>query len=408
MFEVHGKLTVIERTGRKCRCLCECGNEVVKDWYSVSSGATSSCGCFRASNLRLRSVKPIEIGTEFGRLTVTHYLGKRCKCTCTCGNTVTVASTKLRTGRTQSCGCYQKEQASKSALKIIAAGTTFDRLTVVRQEGEYCHCRCSCGEEVKVETKKLRYGHVRSCGCLRIDQAFCMSQAKVLPSGEAAFNSLYAQYRAQAGTRQLSFDLTPDDFKRLTKQNCYYCGCEPSQVKRSVGAVGGYTYNGIDRLDNSLGYTPDNSVTACWMCNNAKHDRSVADFLAWIKLLADRKNMQHSESSNSSFSKAHKLLYRRYQNTAKAKGLLFKLNESEFSALVTSPCSYCGRQAHRRISKTSPDTYTGIDRNDNSVGYVIGNVSACCWDCNNAKGQGTAQELFELADRVFKVHYGNK
>lgn len=31
-----------------------------------------------------------------------------------------------------------------------------------------------------------------------------------------------------------------------------------------------YTYNGVDRLDSSMGYTPDNCVPCCWECNNMK------------------------------------------------------------------------------------------------------------------------------------------
>lgn len=61
------------------------------------------------------------IGQKFGRLTVIgdgvheNYRHKW-ECRCECGNIVLVDTSKLTTGHTQSCGCLQKERASKASL----------------------------------------------------------------------------------------------------------------------------------------------------------------------------------------------------------------------------------------------------------------------------------------------------
>lgn len=58
-------------------------------------------------------------GQQFGRLTVVHHdpghpgRGTHWYCTCICGNTVTVRSEKLRTGRTRSCGCLRHERSGR-------------------------------------------------------------------------------------------------------------------------------------------------------------------------------------------------------------------------------------------------------------------------------------------------------
>lgn len=39
---------------------------------------------------------------------------------------------------------------------------------------------------------------------------------------------------------------------------------------------GHYEYNGVDRLDNALGYTRENCVPACRPCNAAKNAISKA------------------------------------------------------------------------------------------------------------------------------------
>lgn len=57
-------------------------------------------------------------GKQFGRLTVIARAANRGEtvcwsCECECGNTRVVRGCSLRSGRTQSCGCLQKEQVTK-------------------------------------------------------------------------------------------------------------------------------------------------------------------------------------------------------------------------------------------------------------------------------------------------------
>lgn len=59
------------------------------------------------------------VGKKYGRLTVLKYSHKNAHrephwlCSCECGNTKTVMGANLKNGNTQSCGCYQREQAKK-------------------------------------------------------------------------------------------------------------------------------------------------------------------------------------------------------------------------------------------------------------------------------------------------------
>lgn len=77
--------------------------------------------------------------------------------------------------------------------------------------------------------------------------------------------------------------MSEDEFKNLTKQNCYYCGIEPLQKGARIAGINGYYYhNGIDRTDNNRGYVLDNCVACCSMCNNAKNSYSLKEFMIWI------------------------------------------------------------------------------------------------------------------------------
>lgn len=122
-------------------------------------------------------------GQKFGRLTVLYENGRKhaeivWHCKCDCGNECDVLSSNLRNGKTQSCGCLQKERTSESRL-IDLTGMTFGRLTVlkrmenkVKSDGSIIArwlCQCSCGNTCVVDSYSLRNTFTRSCGCLSIE-----------------------------------------------------------------------------------------------------------------------------------------------------------------------------------------------------------------------------------------------
>lgn len=61
------------------------------------------------------------------------------------------------------------------------------------------------------------------------------------------------------------------------KQNCYYCGNAPSNKRTRDTGIATY-YQGLDRVDNNLGYTIENIVPCCKYCNSFKLDRTEEEF----------------------------------------------------------------------------------------------------------------------------------
>lgn len=108
----------------------------------------------------------------------------------------------------------------------------------------YWNCLCDCGKETKTH---LNSGRVRSCGCLRKENAY-----NKLPVGMGSAKNLYGVYRNHAKNRNLEFQITFNNFLELTAQNCYYCNMEPKQGVKQLRGNGKYIYNGIDRVDNDL------------------------------------------------------------------------------------------------------------------------------------------------------------
>jgi hypothetical protein len=154
-------------------------------------------------------------------------------------------------------------------------GHVFGRLTVlkfIRREKRkntslyYYDFQCKCGTVKSIEISDVRRGHTVSCGC------FVKENNKRLrrhPEGHAALNGLFNTYKRKNAIHQrLPFELTKDQFTDLVSSKCFYCQKPPAQIKRSK--VSFFIYNGIDRVDNSQGYSVANCVPSCGYCNTLK------------------------------------------------------------------------------------------------------------------------------------------
>lgn len=146
-------------------------------------------------------------------------------------------------------------------------------------------CQCECGSKPCVATgKTLREGKKKSCGCLSRfssqEKARRMSEANTLPAGVASMNQMMATYKWQATKRGLEFSITPIEFSELTSKACFYCGEPPNYSYQGASCKTPYRYNGIDRMDNSVGYTSMNCVPCCQVCNFMKRTQSVKDFIS--------------------------------------------------------------------------------------------------------------------------------
>lgn len=247
-------------------------------------------------------MKALEIkGQRFGRLVVLYRVMSastqhtKWLCKCDCGTEKIIYGIALRKGSTKSCGCLFKELRGERSRRFVKdlIGVKFDRLTVVSRNLEYqaikksnsayWNCICECGGTKIVSGSSLRskYTPIRSCGCLRREMAIVRNKNKALPSGEAGFNEILTHYKYNAKKKGRTFELSKEDFRCLTEGNCYYCNSPPSNILKN--STGNFTYNGIDRLNNDLGYELSNCVSCCYICNKAKMEMHTEDFKTLIK-----------------------------------------------------------------------------------------------------------------------------
>ena len=101
-------------------------------------------------------------------------------------------------------------------------------------------------------------------------------------------NYLYRNYKQGALKRKHSFNLSFEEFNNIIAKNCFYCGAFPKEadstllIKRGDTHQPSISYNGIDRIDSSLGYSIDNCVACCSICNYMKGKLSQEIFFTHV------------------------------------------------------------------------------------------------------------------------------
>lgn len=84
----------------------------------------------------------------------------------------------------------------------------------------------------------------------------------------------FGHYQHNAKNRGFSFELTFEQFMTFWQKPCHYCGNNIETV-------------GIDRVDNTIGYTLQNSVSCCKICNDMKKVLSVNEFITQCKRIVN-------------------------------------------------------------------------------------------------------------------------
>lgn len=152
-----GNITVVSyydntKYGKRFLCKCDCGNEIIRQGTLIYNNRVHSCGCtigkWNIGKKREEESKS-HIGEKFNRLTIIGYEHNSRKnqrgyvmiCKCDCGNITKQIYSDLKTGKVKSCGCWQKEQASKTGSTIGLNNYKNDYNWYFIKNEEKIHCR---------------------------------------------------------------------------------------------------------------------------------------------------------------------------------------------------------------------------------------------------------------------------
>ncbi len=157
--------------------------------------------------------------------------------------------------------------------------------------GRFWECRCDCGKTKHVNVGYLNNGKTRSCGCLQKEVASRFGISRRKPG--AAFRRLLQDYQGNAKKGSREFSLTQEQFRVITLSLCFYCGRVPSQIKAASGET--YLYNGVDRVDSAKGYSEANSVPCCWVCNQMKSTLAQDLFIDAAKRISAHQSKKENQ-----------------------------------------------------------------------------------------------------------------
>jgi hypothetical protein len=306
--------------------------------------------------------------------------------------------------------------------QLDLTGQTFGKLVVLRKDtnrktkGTYwvCQCQCSAKTETSVFSGSLRAGKTKSCGCRQGVRE------------DSPFRHLKYRYMLGAKERGLIYTLSDTEFSTFISQNCYYCNLPPSKnVAVNCPGYPEFRYNGIDRMDSSIGYTTDNCVPCCHYCNWIKYDTPQNEFITQVCRIHTYTRVEMDPTVSTERWATYLELFHRYQQeipdvrrkpeapcnfiTAIYKvsarrrrgGIKFALTQSEVISLLQSDCYYCGSEPTNTLTKYPLFLWNGIDRVDNHRGYIYGNVVPACSACNHIKSDLTKTEFME---RIRAIH----
>lgn len=176
----------------------------------------------------------------------------------------------------------------------VIVGEVFGRLTVLsasvsgKRNVTRVLVKCECGKIITLAytTLRLKKKAVRSCGCVQKEKARLLGLKNAKSLGFSALTIIFTHYIKSAKNRDFCFELTREQFKDITSKDCHYCGAKPSnsvaKIKKNKSMNGDYIFNGIDRKDNAAGYTIENSLPCCKICNYAKRTLSYDEFIAYL------------------------------------------------------------------------------------------------------------------------------
>lgn len=257
----------------------------------------------------------------------------------------------------------------------VELGQVFGKLTVINYEGfkksgkqnyRVFRCLCECGNEFVTRGVSLKTGNTLSCGCdlKHYRELMCgLDRCKIKPGDR--FGRLTAIRRVgtkRSGTGTQALIEFRCDCGRVTVKlassvrsgKTLSCGCLRKEVCSQMGAKFGPANGGRIQVRLASG------LRAC-------------------------RRLMHE-----------------YRHSAQERGLTFSLTFEEFLKITSMDCHYCGTapscvQKGPAAKQRTDYIYNGIDRTDNSKGYVLSNCVPCCKRCNVAKNNRTQAEFIAWA-----------
>jgi hypothetical protein len=198
----------------------------------------------------------------------------------------------------------------------------------------------------------------------------------------------FMKYKDRCTEKNINFELKLETFTNLIFEKCYYCGVKDNiNNKHNIEGI-----NGIDRVNPKIGYTVDNCVSCCKICNYMKRVHSIDNFLKIVEHIGTFNQLFEGKMYPELFKSCGQS-YNTYKLSAKQRGYEFNITEELFNSTTKMCCYLCGHYDEKLRN--------GIDRFNNSIGYLDNNIKPCCNVCNLMKYKYSFDELMNKIKLIY-------
>ncbi len=193
---------------------------------------------------------------------------------------------------------------------------------------------------------------------------------------------VHARYRAKKSG--IPFDITVDDITWPT--HCPVLGLELDYVNSKRAQDNAAT---LDRIDNSKGYVKGNVYVISWRANALKTDATVDELQRVIEYIENPSNFVHTDGQPPAPMQFYAL-----RHSAKRRGVSFDLTKDVIK--VPEKCPVLGIQLVQGDTKRRNNP--SVDRINNKLGYVKGNINVISSRANSLKADATKEELAKVVN----------
>lgn len=225
------------------------------------------------------------IGQRFERLVVIAIAGKdknynkKYECLCDCGNKIITRKEHLTRGKTKSCGCLNRdiirkkiEDTKNNRISIIGTKKGIFLVLNYDVKSDRYYCQCDCGLSKSIAAIRLINGEAK-CECQ-------------LPRGNGIFNGVYYKrlYKVWCGMKERCHNPKSRDYRYYGAKGRFVCDEWKNDfiAFEKWAMANGYNENAeygectIDRINNDLGYYPDNCRWVSAVENNKNRPNGIS------------------------------------------------------------------------------------------------------------------------------------